>query len=275
MTATTNGSAVWLASYPKSGNTWVRLLLNALEHGPDFQWSRQDGPHDAPELTQGMAMSAADPAQTAALLRLTWARSDTTTGRPRRRKTHRPWGQAADGYPWGQLPGGRSRAIYVVRDPRAVTVSWAHHTGRSHEDAVADLATLNPGFFEWGGSEDPGWIEGSWSGHVTSWLDQQDVPVLLVRYEDLHERTAHELVRMADFVGVPHGDDLVADAVARCEFRALALRETLEGFVEAAASDRVFFRRGEVDSWRHELSPELADRVRADHGDVMERLGYH
>lgn len=273
-TGTVAGSAVWLASYPKSGNTWVRLLLNALEHGPDFDWSRQDGPHDAAELTQGLALSAADPAQTAALLRLTWARSGSEARRPRRRKTHRPWGPAADGHPWGLLPSGLSRAIYVVRDPRAVVVSWAHHTGRTHEEAVADLATLNPGFVEWGGPEDAGWTEGSWSQHVTSWLDQRDVPVLLVRYEDLHRRTAHELAKMADFVGLGHDDHRVAEAVDRCEFQALALREAVEGFVEAAASDRVFFRRGEVDSWRHELRPDLADQVRADHRDVMDRLAY-
>jgi hypothetical protein len=79
---------------------------------------------------------------------------------------------------------------------------------------------------------------------------------------------------MAAFAGLPRDAEQIHDAVARCDFAALALRETFEGFAEVAHRDRLFFRRGEVDSWTTELRPDLAASIVETHGAVMRRLGY-
>jgi aryl sulfotransferase len=267
---------VWLASYPKSGNTWVRLLLNAVERGEDLDWRRPDGSTDGlASVTLGLPTSATSPEETAALVRLSWVLSHRDLAVPRRRKTHRPWGLAADGYPWAG-PGAEvgTRAIHVVRDPRSVAVSWAHHRGCSQEEAVEDLATVSPGVVPWSAGEPVAWPRLGWSEHVASWLDQADLPVLTVRYEDLHADPDGMLTEMAAFAGLSRDAEQIHDAVARCDFAALALRETFEGFAEVAHRDRLFFRRGEVDSWTTELRPDLAASIVETHGAVMRRLGY-
>jgi hypothetical protein len=79
---------------------------------------------------------------------------------------------------------------------------------------------------------------------------------------------------MAAFAGLSPTAEQVRDSVASCDFPVLALREVFEGFGEVAHRDRVFFRRGEVDSWTTELRPDLAEEIVETHGAVMRRLGY-
>jgi len=266
---------VWLASYPKSGNTWVRLLLGAAEQGEGFDWRRPGGPTDDAVRELGLSLSATSAAETAALVRLSWVLEQRGHAVPLRRKTHRPWGLAADGYPWGgpaDLIG--TRAIHVVRDPRSVAVSWAHHRGCTQDEAVEDLATVSPGVLPWSTGEPEGWPRLGWSEHVTSWLDQTDLPVLTVRYEDLHADPEGHLAAMAAFAGLSPTAEQIRDSVAWCDFPVLALREAFEGFGEVAHLDRVFFRRGEVSSWTTELRSDLADTIVETHGTVMRRLGY-
>ena len=84
------------------------------------------------------------------------------------------------------FPADVSRGvIYLVRDPRDIAVSYAHHCGippaasvKRINNPVAGLARKHP------------WLQvtqrvGGWSNHVRSWADQADIPILVVRYEDL------------------------------------------------------------------------------------------
>lgn len=279
MTTAGSVATAWLASYVKSGNTWVRLLLNHLEWGEQYDWNSLDGPHDDLDPTVGFSLSSLSPAEAAAMMRRSWTMAPHGR-RVQRRKTHRPWTAAADGYPACWVPaagvGGAigGRVVYIVRDPRAVAVSWAHHSGRSHEQAVVDLATVSPGALAGEVLDAPSWPAVGWSAHVRSWLDQDELPLLLVRYEDLHARTAEILTQVAGFVGVAHSPDTVNKAVARCSFDELAAKEAIAGFHETTASNRVFFRRGETASWRTELDPTLCERIEHEHGEVMRQLHY-
>lgn len=272
-------STAWLASYVKSGNTWLRLLLNDLEWGEHHDWNGVDGPHDELDPTLGFPLASLSPQEAAAIMRLSWTLAPRGR-RVHRRKTHRPWTAAPDGRPACWVPaavdpgGPGGRVVYIVRDPRAVAVSWAHHSGRSQQQAVLDLATVSPGALPAEQLDTPAWPEVGWSGHVSSWVTQEHLPLLLVRYEDLHARPAEILDQVADFVDLAHTREAIVGAVARCAFGALAAKEALAGFHEASASDRVFFRRGEVDSWRTELDSGLAESIEREHGQVMRQLGY-
>jgi hypothetical protein len=114
-----------------------------------------------------------------------------------------------------------------------------------------------------------------WSGHVTSWLDQTDIPVHLVRYEDLQIDTAAVLRRALQFAGQPATDDELCCAVRFADFARLRQQEEEKGFREAPQQAGArFFRRGEAGGWRDELTPDQAARIVATHGAVMRRLGY-
>ena len=272
MTAT-----AWLASYPKSGNTWLRALLNALELDSDPEINALDvgRGHDGLDPWLGISLSNLDESEAISIQRRSWASGAPEEPGFHRRKTHQAWVPAADGFPIRWQPDG-ARAIYLVRDPRAVAVSWAHHNGISHRESVDSLAGRGEiGSSAWF-THDPHADRnpGQWTQHVVSWRDQTDLPVLFLTYEQLSANTVEALHEISDWLMMDADEAACARAVERCTFTRLAAREVSEGFIEAAAADRVFFRRGQIDSWRDELSSDLVAQIEKDHGSLMRELGY-
>lgn len=264
----------WIASYPKSGNTWVRALLHALEEGGIDELSKLGFGYanEGMDPRLGISLSDTNDLEAMQLLRLGWALAEPTEGAYIRRKTHQAWLPSVDTFSDRWQPE-QARAVYVVRDPRAVAVSWAHHLGCTHAEAVAfmreDHHRMKPVHLAHGGFR-----TSTWSMHVTSWTEQVDIPVLCIRYEDLIRDPVPALERLSGWLDIASTREERESAVAACSFTSLAAREILEGFIEASSVDRVFFRRGEADSWRAELDPALARQVESDHGEVMQRFGY-
>ncbi len=269
-------NTVWCASYPKSGNTWVRSLAMALRTSqqPDINRLGAEG-HAGADLMRSLGLSPSDmqPGSAHAFVRLGWAiGSGIDSDAPTLRKTHTPWLPLADGYPECWQPPD-ARAVYIVRDPRAVAVSWAHHIGHSHTDAVTIMETHKPGLAAHSGEEHH-FHPGDWSVHVTSWMDQRDIPTLVIRYEDLTYEPQTTVRQLARWLDLPDDEQSVQAAVDACSFANLASAEIVNGFAEASAPDRVFFRRGEAEAWREELAEDLIERIETQHGEVMRRLGY-
>lgn len=265
-------STAWLASYPKSGNTWVRAWLDALQRGqePDLNRVAGTNSNDGMDSSLGLSIGDLTPEHTAAMMRLSWATALPKDAPCVLRKTHHAWVPGPDDFPIHWQPAG-ARAVYMIRDPRAVVVSWAHHAGISIDESVAFMATdVRPPIWDQTKGRD---VLTSWSNHVRSWTSQRDIPMIVVAYESMASQPAVELARIAEFLGFKRSREQIDAAVEACSFVTLATREIFEGFTEAIG-DRAFFRRGEVDSWREELSPELAARISKDHGEVMEEFGY-
>jgi len=265
-------STAWLASYPKSGNTWVRTWLDALQRGQGPELNRLNGTssNDSMDPSLGISIGDLSPEYAATIMRLSWASARPDSTPCVFRKTHHAWVPGPDGFPIHWQPKG-AKAVYIIRDPRAVAVSWAHHAGITMVESVDAMAKdVRPPIWEQATNAD---VVTSWSNHVRSWTSQQDIPMIVVSYESMTSQPGVELTRIAEFLGYKSSPEQVDAAVEACSFVTLAAREIFEGFNEAM-ENRAFFRRGEVDSWRHELSPELAARVVKDHGEVMEEFGY-
>lgn len=264
-----SGANCWLASYPKSGNTWVRTLVDALVSGSDPSLNRLGEHSRARDALLSLSPSAFSVEEILPLNRCAWLGRAPETGF-RMVKTHAAWLPGEDGYPTRWQPEG-ARAIYLVRDPRDVAVSWAHHLATSQEQAVNVMRDGMPFNAD---RLDPMSGLPSWSEHVRSWLDQDDVPTLVLSYEGLQEDTASCVLEIADWLALGVTRQEAEVAAERCGFTNLVAQETMTGFVEAPSHDRAFFRRGIVGAWRTELEPELVTRVEIEHGAMMERCGY-
>jgi aryl sulfotransferase len=276
-------STVWLASYPKSGNTWMRALLGAL-----MAQEETDDPLDINDLRGepfaasrhhverylGFPASDLAPAEVDALRPACDAELDRSLSETRLRKIHDAV-QTLDGQPLVSSDSARA-AIYLVRDPRDVAVSLAHFFGRPMRLAVKLLG--NPASTLGGcaptiGRQLPQPL-GTWSEHVLGWVRQDAFPVVVVRYEDLLVDAGRELTRAAALAGLHASPERIAAAVEAARFEKLQHREDDVGFAERPTRATRFFRRGEAGAWRDELPRTLAAKVERDHGDVMAMFRY-
>jgi hypothetical protein len=287
---------VWLASYPKSGNTWMRALLANLflkaEAGADINRLSRDGiatsrrMFDHLTLLDSGLLTETEIDLLRPAVHRAWGGSLAADGamlppsdRPlalrRFVKCHDAYTRLSDGTPL--LGGGEaaSWAILIVRDPRDIAPSFADHRGCSVDEAIALM-------------DDPEAVQGrsirgqrhqlrqrllDWSGHASSWLDQKDIPVHLVRYEAMQEDPAATFAAALRFAGVDTDAEAIERAVRLSSFESLRGQEEARGFDEARVGKN-FFRRGIAGGWRGALTAAQASRIERRHGAMMLRLGY-
>jgi hypothetical protein len=288
---------IWLASYPKSGNTWFRILLANLS-------AKDNKPIDINNLPlrSGIA-SARDPFDHLTLIdsgllthdeidclrpRVYEALArgeddddehDAKAAAPPVRfvKVHDAYTLTPKGEPLLAGARGAAGVILIARDPRDLAPSVANHYGKSLDAAIAYLNDNRAGFCI---KADKQYSQlrqkvPSWSGHMASWIDQSDIPLHLIRYEDMQSDTIGTFRRALDFAGWAATDDDIRRAVGYADFTELRRQEEEKGFAETPRRPGViFFRRGEVGAWRDELSAEQVARIEAAHAPMMRRLGY-
>jgi len=288
---------VWLASYPKSGNTWVRLLIGGLSlaDGEPFELNatlQRDGNANMRAVIDHLSLvetgllthdeiEALRPDVHADMARNPTAIDELRDGAGRRFpirfvKTHDAYTLNRAGRPLLGGADAASSALVIVRDPRDIAASLASHLGESVDAAIArmsndrEVTNLNP---DGRLHRVPQRLMG-WSSHVASWLDQGDLPIRLVRYEDLQRDPAAALQSVLRAVGLSATKDDVARSAALCAFDRLQAQEREGGFDEAPSSGARFFRKGEAGGWRNELTAEQVRRIEAAHAPMMRRLGY-
>jgi aryl sulfotransferase len=286
---------VWLASYPKSGNTWMRLVIGALmrQVGQALDINRIPGdsggasarkPFDEATLLPSSLLThdeidALRPAVDADIDRRTLP-SDGVAGAPDVRfvKLHdaytaTPAPPAAAAVP---LFAGARGALLLVRDPRDVASSYANHN-RSTIDRAIELMADSTAVLCGAGRPHEQLRQKllGWSGHAASWLDQRDLPVHVMRYEDMKRDTVGTALEAMRFAGWPVSRARMEAAVDIASFDKLREQEGTLGFAEWHDPDgRRFFRRGEAGGWRDELTLEQVDRIERAHAPMMRRLGY-
>jgi hypothetical protein len=276
-------SIVWLASYPKSGSTWFRALLANLSRAraeparldelggliaSSREWFDRAAGLEAGELTH---------AEVDALRPRVYEHWVGTAGgeEPRFHKIHDAFVVPGDRAPV-IAPAVSRGAIYLVRNPLDVCVSYAHHSSWSMDAAVAHLADSDHHLC---GHDDRLSNQlrqhvSSWSEHVRSWLDNGIVPVHVVRYEDLAREPVGTVADAIAFAGLVRRRDEIERAIEWSRFERLQAQEGETGFREKPSSLERFFRRGVVDGWRDELTEDQARRIVADHAEMMRRVGY-
>lgn len=271
----------WLASYPKSGNTWLRLALLSIYQGGqpvDFVdetgWFPQAAAREAFDRALEIESSDLTEDEIEVLRPHAYELLAREASEPLIRKVHDAFLMTKAGEPMFP-PSLTLGAIYIVRDPRDVAVSFSHHLGRSIDQAIETMGATNAAL-----ARKRGILDGqlrqrmlTWSGHVESWLDA-GVRLLLIRYEEMLADPVGNLGKAAAFLGWRTEPDVIAKAAELTSFDRLRAEEQKHGFRERRSRTTNFFRRGVAGGWRDSLTPEQVHRIEQDHGRVMTRLGY-
>ncbi len=269
----------WLASYPKSGNTWFRAFLANYLRNPAApipindlpKFIKGDGVAWPYEKLAGRPvgeMSVEEIQELRLKVHMTFATSSSETVFV---KTHNAIA-LLDDVPTIN-PDATAGAIYIIRNPLDLAVSYAYQYGVDY-DRTAEIFRSEDSLLPNHGPLVVQYL-GSWSNHVRSWLDAPGLKPHLIRYEDMARKPGRTFRAAIKFLGLPLEAPRLKNAIRFSSFDTLAKQERDSGFVEAVPIDnRVFFRKGKVGDWRNHLSAAQADRLIEDHHEVMAEHGY-
>jgi len=274
---------VWLASYPKSGNTWVRNFLNNLlavqQHGLSVEassinsmnkltsWDIASRPF---EEVLGKKIAEATPKEIAAARLIVQKNISNESDGIMLVKTHNAL-VLDHGYPTINM-SVTSGVIYIVRNPLDVAISFGHHIGKDTDTAIISMCRSGhtTKVFKNAAHE----IYGSWSEHVSSWTRKPNPSLYIMRYEDMHSAPEKTFGALAKHMKMNPSNEQLQKAIELSSFENLKQQEEKEGFKEKPKAAESFFRKGEADQWKKELTQAQIGKITQVHGTQMRRFGY-
>lgn len=273
---------IWIASFPKSGNTWMRFFLNSLMHKKDEITSldtdaRISGACTARSIFEGFfPEDMSGPKDTfkhrpAAIAKF----ADSRAGKKILMKTHSAYASFA-GVP--QIPKENTlAAILVIRNPFDTLVSCMNHFGFDEEQAFNFLSTISSTINET--DKHHAVLCTNWDGFAQSWMkNSTSFPLHVVRYEDMKSKPITEAMRLNEMFNLQAGENEIVDAISATRFDKLKQLEAGGGFKEAsekaAEAGGGFFNRGEVGYFNDILTDDMIKKVNERFGEAMGSYGY-
>jgi hypothetical protein len=272
----------WLASYPKSGNTWFRVFLTNLQGNLEEPAGINCLGATPIASTRGIFDEAAG-----------FESSDLTTEEIDRLRPEIYEHIAAnaednlfmkvhDAYTWvdkaiPMFPDRATKgAIYFLRNPLDVAVSFAHHSGWDYDRTISNMANEKTAFCSKQKKLHNQLQQKllSWSRHVLSWVENPGFNICILKYEDMKQNPFETFEKAVKFSGLDHGTDEIQKAIDLSSFEELQRQEKENGFKEKSSPSKLFFRKGKIGSWKEELSDKQVEQIIKDHGQVMRRFGY-
>ena len=273
---------IWLASYPKSGNTWFRIFLTNLLQD-------KNKPADINQLERTPIASArkifdemvgVDAANVSheeidSLRPEVYEYLSRQAKETRFFKIHDAYTFVDNGCPLVSFNATRG-AIYIIRNPLDVAVSFANHSGVSIDKCIERMNDESFCF-----CNKPGRLHNqlrqrllSWGGHVCSWVDAKNLDLHLIRYEDMKHKPVETFTGAVKFAGLEKTSEQIKKALEFSHISEMQRQEQKNGFLEKSASCKSFFNKGELGYWREVLNSRQAKSIIQKHKDVMERFGY-
>lgn len=274
----------WIASYPKSGNTFIRsflasylfsdtgkfdfdLLYNILQF-PSLKFSKTD------------LFSKKDAAQN-------WIYNQNFffNNKDTFLKTHNTLIEF-EGYKFTS-PKQTKGAIYIVRDPRNVVLSMSHHYSLTYEESFKKMINSEASLLEKTFNNDHSNFTflGSWSNHYKSWRDNNEFKVLFLKYEDFEENAEKEFKKILSFIYELKNEKFIINdkkflnALKSTNFTNLKNKENIYGFEESIYSDKGkklnFFNFGFQNKWQKKLPNDIVKKINLSLKNEIIELGYN
>jgi len=265
---------IWLASFPKSGNTWMRYLL-AQYFMPKEK---------APDINNIQEFTMADTRQDM---------FNIVAGRPWKGETFDDWvkmrgpvcryiAQARPGTHFVKThcqiqrigaydiipPEVTAAAVYVMRNPFDVAPSFARHLGVDLDTAIdkmLDPKSLNVTptlIFD---------LLGRWDEHISTWLSAPGLPRHVIRYEDMQAEPEKTFTELLNFLRAPVSHGRMRRALREASFKSMRKQEAQKGFRERPEQMERFFHSGKSGGWRETLTPAQVARLNDGFRPALER----
>ena len=277
---------IWVASYPKSGNTWVRSIISSLIY-------TKDGIFDFPSIKKidqypqrRFLEYFTQDYNNIHEIKKHWITSQERINLDTKIKffkTHH-LNCKVDNYPFTNKECTRA-TIYIVRDPRNLIDSISNHFGKSIEESKKFLLTskiLSPGKeIELRGGNVITYL-GSWKEHYKFWTKDNE-NLLIIRYEDLVKNIHHEIDKIVkflrNFINFEISDTKKENIIKSTSFEALKKIEENGKFTEnvfvSESNEKVkFFNKGPNNCWQNTLPKNIKIELENELKNELTELGY-
>ena len=275
---------IWLASYPKSGNTWVRSFLSAYYYSHDgkFNFKLLENIKQFPSkdfLSQRLR-SVDEAAEN-------WLIAQKKINDQNEfcfLKTHNIYGAyKGKNFTTQDFSLG---AIYIVRDPRNVLTSLMNHYSLTEDDALKMINSIYRNLRDENNNDDYSSYSfiSSWANNYKSWKMSKIINKLIVKYEDLEKQEDETFLKILNFTDKVLKKNIKVDqkkfrlAIETTKFDILKKKEEDEGFVEAVYSKKdgkkKFFNLGKKNNYKELIKPQTAKTIEKLFRNEMEELGY-
>ena len=272
---------IWLASYPKSGNTYIRSFLSAYYFSDDgnfeFKHLKNIDQYPHKKFFDREIRSANDASKN-------WISSQKKINKNNKNfmfKTH----SALVNFNNNAFTNSNNTLgiIYIVRDPRNVITSIKNHYSMNYKEALNMMLNKKEYLFDKTKKKDFSNFTflGSWSDHYKSWIKPQTYNRLIIKFEDLENNKTKTLKRLIFFINQISGikkidENKLNNAIKTTDVEKLKEREKLEGFPEAISSKErkeklVFFNLGFANKWEKILPEDIKMRL---NGELKEDLKF-
>ena len=278
----------WISSFPKSGNTYIRLFLSSYFYTVDG--SRDDFQNIRNIISMNHYNIYKDLKNFPNLEELVkdpqkitnfWSGAQSTLSKEIKKnlfvKTHNCMSEI--NYSKFTNENFTKCFIYIVRDPRSVAISYKHHYDISYDKAVEQLINKNLIDFEFISKSKVPELISSWSVHYNSWKNfLVKGNGLIVRYEDLVKNPYATFKKILKFLK-NHIDFNIDEKRLNQSIEAnnivnLQKIEKQQGFLEKPKKSAKFFRKGLINEWESFLTTEQQGTLESNFKKEMIELGY-
>ncbi|MBN2668428.1 MAG: sulfotransferase domain-containing protein [Bacteroidales bacterium] len=273
---------IWLVSYPKSGNTWVRIFLaNYLSKSlqpVDINKIKSSTISSSRKVFDRYSAVLSSDLKTEEIDNLrphVYIKMSEEENRIKFIKTHDAYSLNDNNLPI--FPTEISKGvIHIVRHPLDVAVSFAFHSNISIEKSIQNLnnhkKTLASNKKKL--TNQLRQVLDTWSNHYLSW-ENAPIPRLLIRYEDLLDRPEEMFKSIVEFCDISLEEEKLLSSIKHSSFNQLKTQEDQNGFREKPIKSSKFFRSGKSGAWQNYIPKTLALEFYEKNVSVMKKLGYY
>tara|TARA_Y200000002_G_C22648537_1_gene650256 strand:+ start:34 stop:867 length:834 start_codon:yes stop_codon:yes gene_type:complete len=274
---------IWLASYPKSGNTWLRMFLKSYFLKADEKFSLNNSILDSFKAQgfpdqETLDHLKVDYNKFEEIAKNWEAMQDYINLNKRTNyiKTHSAM-CVVGSYKFTSLRNTKG-GIYMVRDPRDVIVSLSDHMGLDHEQTFRHMSSsFNFEYPLFGDKRYEKSLMGTWSDHYKSWKNYKSCKILIIKYEDMVLDELNTFKKVINYLSeiddIEFDNEKFTKALKQTQFRELQKLEKTEGFSEKGKGE-LFFRKGKVSTWQDEVPTNIINNIEKLFKNEMKELGY-